>query len=303
VEILDDGAYTWQSTYVAGVSLTSTRVVIATGESETLTFYPARYEGHTFVDGYQVSDTTGEAPNFSYTEPLEPFERVNFRDTGPVLDLGGVFTTDSNEYDVVITHQNGGAVTDVRYDGSAACGYVAIQDDPDNTQAAVWGSDHNLRVLGLPGGYDSARATGISQAGDIAVCGWGFLSSGERGWWVWSEATGFVDVSVGSSVGYCISQDGSLSGGMTSVDSSVGAGTADMVDVASGTHTSFSVPTLGECYDITSFAVYKDEATGIDLFLPPMPGLKLELEPEVLALPAGERPSDDSPSVVDDDSL
>jgi hypothetical protein len=289
--VLDDGGATWQSVSVAGLTKTATRVVLASGESETLNFVYSHYEGHERVAGYQVSNTGGQSPLVAqYDYPLEPYVETNFTSFGPTLEEGGIFTTEGVLFDVVITHQEGGAVTGVRYDGSAACGWIAAQDEPGFHKAAYWGSDMELHDIGRPDGFTMAEATGISQSGDVVLSGWGVNAEGELRWWWWSEGNGFFIASETVSMGLCISQDGAVTGGFHA-----GAGPGELSEGIPAKHgransdmSDFDVSPQGDCAALTRLTIYMDENGDIS-YVPPMPGLRL-VKDKTAMYPLGPRP-------------
>lgn len=258
VEVLDDGDATWTSRF---------------GSPFPVAMTPSHYEGHTLIPG----DNAG----YGIAIPVEPTTPWEY-----------YFETDSFGNPVKgfeLTNHNGGAVTGIRYDASAACGYVAIQDVSNYTQVAVWGSDHALRILGLPGGFVSAQASGISQSGDIVISGYGQKDDGTFGWFIWSEATSFVVVDIPAQ-GNCITQAGDITGGLIYAEpQNLVTGTPCRYDIegANLTLTTFDPPPSGGCYGITSVSVTVD-AFGVQSFEPPMPGLTLDLS-DIDLSPLAER--------------
>lgn len=258
--VLDDGDATWQTHQ----------------EAFPAGWTPGRYEGHTYIP--QDPPVDFGAGIGTLQEPLEPFTYYDAVDS---------FGNTVKGYD--ITHHNGGCVTGVRYDASAACGYIAIQDEGTYTQVAVWGSDHALRILGLPPGFLSAQASGINQSGDAVISGYGQKDNGDTGWFIWSETTGFVVIDLPAQ-GNCITQAGDITGGLIYAEpENLVTGTPCRYDIdgASLSLTTFDPPPSGGCYGITSVSITVD-AFGVQTFEPPMPGLSLDLS-DIELWPLSER--------------
>lgn len=284
-QILDDGDGTWESVDVIGmvtdyhVDLYDHGSLYASGDVTGTTF--GHYEDHEFVQGTQhVANSDGSSydSSFLYQQPLEPFTKREYAYDSIGVDDEALQLTNhkvGTQVDITITHHPGGQVTGVRYDGSAACGFVAQQDVP-GAQAAIWISDHSLRILGLPEGYVTAQAMAINQSGDVVVCGYGQTTDGTDGAWTWSEATGFVDISNGPSNAVCITQEGDIVGGFrTGTFEGLVVGEPASYVIADEQWTNFERNPEGGCNGITKLAVTQDRF-GNFVFDPPMPGLNLD---------------------------